>query len=98
MTMSVTGMTTPHCGYCGRPVIGAAIYAGGLAYNPECTRGPSAQQTYQLPPLTEEMVRKIVREELARMTTDAEFGGVPARTKSQNSNPVEDRSWKPRTR
>ena len=39
-----------------------------------------------------------VRDELARMTTDAEFGGVPARTKSQNSNPVEDRSWKPRTR
>ncbi len=63
------GMTTPHCGYCGRPVIGPAIYAGGLAYHSECTRGPSAptayQGTYQAPPLTAEIVRQIVREELA---------------------------------
>lgn len=72
------GMTTPHCGYCGWPVIGLAIYAGWpvigpaiyagwLAYHNECTRGPSAPQTYQAPPLTAEMVRQIVREELANM-------------------------------
>jgi hypothetical protein len=62
----LTGMTTPHCGYCGRPVIGPAIYAGGLAYHSECTRGPGGPQIYQAPPLTAEMVRQIVREELAQ--------------------------------
>jgi hypothetical protein len=72
------GMTTPHCGYCGRPVIGPAIYAGGLAYHNECTRGPGAQQAYQAQPLTAEMVRQIVREELARMTPNAPHEG-PAR-------------------
>ena len=70
------GMTTPQCGYCGRPVIGPAIYAGGLAYHNECTRGPSAQMTYQAPPLTAETVRQIVREELARMTPNAGVTGA----------------------
>lgn len=67
-------MTTPYCGYCGRPVIGHAVYCGGLAYHPECTRGPGAQQYAPMPampgctpvtPLTAEDVRRIVREELA---------------------------------
>ena len=70
------GMTTPHCGYCGRPVIGSAIYAGGLAYHNECTRGPSAPTTYQAPQLTAEMVRQIVREELTRIAPNEKIGGV----------------------
>lgn len=67
--MNTTGMTTPTCGYCGRPVIGAAIYHGGRAYHVECTRGPGAQQ-FQAHPLTVETVRQIVREELAKATAN----------------------------
>lgn len=72
--MNTTGMTTPICGYCGRPVIGAAIYHGGRAYHPECTRGPRAQP-FQVPTLTAEMVRQIVREELELKTPNAELRG-----------------------
>ena len=69
-----------NCGYCGRPVIGHAVYCGGLAYHTECTRGPGAQQYAPMPampgctpvtPLTAEDVRRIVREELAKLTPNA---------------------------
>ena len=65
--MNTTVITTPLCGYCGRPVIAAApaVYNGGRAYHAECTRGPVYQQQFQAPPLTEETVRQIVREDLA---------------------------------
>ena len=76
--MSTTGMTTPFCGYCRRPVIGGALYSGGQAYHPECTHGPNGPMSYQAPTLTAEMVRQIVREELARMTPNAELTGDEA--------------------
>ena len=68
--------TTPICGHCGRPVLIQAMWHGGVPYHYECTRGPGAPLTYApLPPdpegcrpakmLTEEDVRRIVREELA---------------------------------
>ena len=68
------GMTTPICGYCQRPVMGCALYSGGQAYHPECTHGPSGRETYQAPQLTAEIVRQIVREELAhkRLATTEE--------------------------
>lgn len=65
-----TGITTPLCGHCGRPAVANGIYHGGLAYHPECTRGPSAAPTFApgyAGPLTAEQVRQIVREELARL-------------------------------
>lgn len=52
------------------PVVANGIYHGGLAYHPECTRGPSATPTFApgyAGPLTAEQVRQIVREELARL-------------------------------
>lgn len=62
-------MTTPICGYCGRPVIGFGEYHGGRAYHPECTHGPDyAKRTYQALPLSAEQVRQIVREELIKNT------------------------------
>ena len=62
------------CAYCGRPAA-TLIWIGGAGYHEECTRGPGFQApTYQpLPPapgciprqqLTEEDVRRIVRDEL----------------------------------
>lgn len=60
-----TGMTTPLCGHCGRPVVGGAIYSGGLAYHIECTHGPSGPVSYQQT-FTEERIRQIVQEELRR--------------------------------
>ena len=74
-------------------MIGHAVYCGGLAYHPECTRGPGAQQYAPMPampgctpvtPLTAEDVRRIVREELAKLTPnvqgqrDAACGGSAA--------------------
>lgn len=46
------------CKYCKRPIGGTATYIGTWPYHYECTRGPVA-------PLTEEDVRRLVREELA---------------------------------
>jgi hypothetical protein len=68
------GVTAPLCGYCGRPVIGNALYHGGRAYHPECARSPNAQQ-FQTQPLTAEIVRQIVREELALKTPNAKVSG-----------------------
>jgi hypothetical protein len=38
--MSGATGTTPLCGHCGKPVIGANIWAHGVVYHPECTKGP----------------------------------------------------------
>jgi len=82
--MSAGTFVPVHCSHCGRPIANEAVYLGGYAYHPECTRGPSYPATFQhLPPnpppthhlwhmpvapprLTEEDVRRIVREELTR--------------------------------
>ena len=65
-------------------MIGHAVYCGGLAYHPECTRGPGAQQYAPMPampgctpvtPLTAEDVRRIVREELAKLTPNVAIEG-----------------------
>lgn len=73
------GMTTPICGHCLRPVVGPAVYHGGAAYHPECTRGPMhyAQMPADRPgcapatQLTADDVRRIVREELAKLPPNA---------------------------
>lgn len=69
--------TLPMCLHCGRPITGQIVYAGNGAYHWECTQ-PPGQQSYQpmpnqfgaipVPTLTEEDVRRIVREELGRIT------------------------------
>lgn len=41
-----TGIT-PICGHCGRPVIGMAVYANGIAYHYACTRSPYEEQKFQ---------------------------------------------------
>jgi len=66
MTNFVTSQTTginPVCFFCGRPIIGSVVPGiwGGEVYHPECVFAPSRQTTASL---TEEDVRKIVREEL----------------------------------
>ena len=68
--------TTPLCGYCGRPVIDFAVWHAGVPYHGECTRGPREQLRYVPMPaqpgctplrqLTEDDVRRIVREEIAK--------------------------------
>ena len=55
---------TPVCGYCGRPIIGLITWGYGVAYHYECTRGPSAPRTFGPLILTEDDVRRIVREEI----------------------------------
>jgi hypothetical protein len=62
------------CQHCKRPIGGAATYIGTWPYHYECTRGPGAPLTYspmEATPgarpvnlLTEQDVRRIVREEL----------------------------------
>jgi hypothetical protein len=42
--MNTSGMTTPLCAHCGRPVIFAAVWHGGRAYHYECTQSPHKQQ------------------------------------------------------
>lgn len=41
----------PRCPYCGRPVIGAAVYGSEGAYHPECTHPPK-------PSVMEELLRR----------------------------------------
>ena len=41
----------PRCPYCGRPVIGAAVYGSEGAYHPECTMPPK-------PSVMEELLRQ----------------------------------------
>ena len=86
--MSTTGQTTPLCGYCGRPVIGLAVWDAGRAYHAECTHGPGGPLRYAPMPqapgctplrqLTEEDVREIVREELALKTPNDRVEGRDA--------------------
>jgi hypothetical protein len=63
-----TGMTTPLCGHCGRPVIAGTVYFGGNAYHYECTQSPSGKQSFVPVQLSEEQIRHIVREEVARLS------------------------------
>lgn len=64
-------MTT--CGYCGKPIPGQVFsYVCGIPYHIECTQGPGyVQRTYQPASLTEENMRKIIREELSKCWNDA---------------------------
>jgi hypothetical protein len=57
-------MTPPTCGYCGRPIIGLITWGYGVPYHHDCARGPCDPPTFSPPPLTEDAVRRIVREEL----------------------------------
>ena len=78
--------TTPLCGYCGRPVIDYAVWHAGVPYHGECTHGPSGPLRYAPMPvqpgctplrqLTEDDVRRIVREEIAK-TPNAKVTGAP---------------------
>lgn len=69
-----------HCAHCGRPA-STLVWLNGMGYHPECTHGPDYKEpTYQLNPVaqlgstfvpavrwvSEDEVRRIVREELAR--------------------------------
>jgi len=72
--MSVSNATVALCQHCGRPIGGVAKCLGGLPYHPECTHGPSYPTHYEMTrtptttwpsTLTEDDVRRIVREELA---------------------------------
>lgn len=71
-----TGTFTWKCVHCGRPMA-AAVASGGGMYHEECLHGPGWQQPHYAPlpsnpgcaplaPLTEDDVRRIVREEIAR--------------------------------
>lgn len=69
--------TTPLCGYCGKPVIDAITWHAGTPYHSECTHGPGYPTHYVMTrtptptwpsTLTEDDVRRIVREELAHNT------------------------------
>jgi len=75
--MSASNGTVATCQHCGRPIGGVATWLGGLPYHPECTHGPGYLTHYApLAPehegckpshqITENDVRRIVREELAR--------------------------------
>jgi len=82
------GMTSFTCGFCGRPCA-SFVWLGGVPYHEECTRGPGYQpRTYgtgyglgppsqgciPIPTMTEERVRKIVREEIERLKDQIEGG------------------------
>lgn len=60
--MLMTSGTMPLCGHCGRPVVaGLHVSRYGYLYHLECTQPPRASGV-----LTEQRVREIVREELAK--------------------------------
>lgn len=72
-----------NCGYCGRPMV-TMVYVGDCAYHPECVRGPGYAPpsmvpmfpgALPLPHLTENDVRRIVREELVRAAERGEGKG-----------------------
>jgi hypothetical protein len=77
--MSGSNTAVALCQHCGRPVGEVATWIGGLPYHPECTHGPGYLTHYApspvdrpgcrpTPMLTEDDVRRIVREELAHNT------------------------------
>ena len=67
--MRIIDNTTPTCGFCGMPVLVQPTWWGGVAYHFECAHGPGGPLPAQISPktLTEEDVRRIVREEMAAM-------------------------------
>jgi hypothetical protein len=70
MTTTGSAGVAMACGYCGRPCA-SGVWIGHQVFHPvfhpECTRGPGfTQQHYVPPPLTEERVREIVRDEMKR--------------------------------
>ena len=67
-------MTIPICRHCGRPVLTHAVYYGGMTCHAECTRGPMPADRPGCAPatqLTADDVRRIVREELAKLPPNA---------------------------
>jgi hypothetical protein len=73
--MTLGNSTTPVCGHCGRPVLGPAVWSGAVPYHAECTMPPQTPRYAPMPawpgceplvPMTEQRVREIVREELAK--------------------------------
>ena len=71
MSANTGFMTTPICAYCKRPVVNPVVYVGMEIYHPECVHGQHIPLTFQKiqEPMTVEMVRQIVREELKRMAS-----------------------------
>lgn len=68
--MTIGSGTTPICGACGLPISAGVMWIGGAPYHYACTHGPALtiERIKIMPPakiLTEEDVRRIVREELA---------------------------------
>lgn len=65
--MTSTTSTVPLCGYCGRPIVGAMTFGGGVAFHPECTRGPvsDARAADIIARLTAELVEALERAETA---------------------------------
>lgn len=57
-----------HCTFCGRPIRLLAIQIGNGMYHEECTHGPGyIAPTFAPIPLSADDVRRLVREELARL-------------------------------
>lgn len=65
-TTAGNGTGAMYCAYCGRPAA-SLVWIGGMGYHLECTHGPGGSVTYTPPPpMDDERVRQIVREELHR--------------------------------
>lgn len=58
--------TAPLCAHCGRPVLFNGRMAGMLMYHYECTLSTNAQ-TFTPPPMTADLLRLIVREEVGKL-------------------------------
>jgi hypothetical protein len=52
------------CQRCKRPIGGASLVVGGAIYHLECTHGPDYQEAQVPEALSEEGIRRIVREEV----------------------------------
>jgi hypothetical protein len=64
-------MHTMLCGHCGKPVI-FGVGTGGQIYHEECAHGPGWTPGYfqpTQPPLSEDRVRELIRDELKRQNT-----------------------------
>jgi len=76
-------MTAFTCGYCGRPCA-SFVWLGDVPYHEECTHGPDYRRSYYggnvsdwakgVAPLSEQDVRRIVREEIERLKDQIEGG------------------------
>ena len=69
-----TGNTTAFCDYCGKPLL-SGVWIGSRMYHIECTRSPNY---YTPPPLSEEDIRRIVREELDKRASTLLLKGASA--------------------